>query len=83
MLDKKDIQNIVEATTKANKAIFATKEDFDDLRRDFSDLQTSVDTYAKKANDYFQEMVVMNNNYHRLEGWIHQVAEKAGVVLKY
>lgn len=83
MLDKKDIQNIVEATTKANRAIFATKEDFDDLRKDFSDLQTSVDAYAKKADTYFQEMVVLNNNYRRLEGWIHLVAEKVGVELKY
>ncbi|MDD5731300.1 MAG: hypothetical protein PHU42_00150 [Patescibacteria group bacterium] len=131
MLNKKDIQNIVEATTKANKETFVTKDDlkiikdgignikeslnsfatkddfkdlklslisamekvfptevkmdkrFDKVEESFSDLQTSVDAYAKQSNDYFQEMVVSNNSYHRLEGWIHQVAEKVGVELRY
>ena len=66
MLEEQDIQRIVEATTKANRTIFATKEDFDDLRKDFSDLQTSVDTYAKKAGTYFQGIVALNHKVNRM-----------------
>ena len=57
MLTEEDIQKIIEA----QKDIFATKEDLmslkDEIREDFSDLQTSVDTYAKKADRYFQDPV--------------------------
>jgi len=35
--------------------------DLEDLKKDFSDLQTSVDTYAKKADTYFQEMVALSH----------------------
>jgi len=83
MLDDKDIEKII----KAMENVFPTKVEvdkkFEDFRGDFSDLQTSVDIYAKRADTYFQEMVVMNNNYRRLESWIHLVAEKVGVELKY
>lgn len=55
MLDDKDIQKLIE--------VFATKEDLlymkDEIRKDFSDLQTSIDAYAKKADGYFQEMIVL------------------------
>jgi predicted ribosome quality control (RQC) complex YloA/Tae2 family protein len=83
MLDDKDITKII----KAMENVFPTKvylsKELDKIRDDFSDLQTSVDAYAKKADTYFQEMVVLNNNYRRLEGWIQQVAEKVGIELKY
>lgn len=40
---------------------FVTKKEFDDFKDeykvDFSNLQTSVDAYAKKADAFFQEMV--------------------------
>jgi len=56
MLIEEDIQKII----KANQEVFATKEDFEDfreeMRKNFSDLQTSVDTYAKKADTYFLEI---------------------------
>lgn len=46
MLTDEDIIKIVEA----QKEVFPTKEDFevfkDEVKKDFSDLQTSVDTYA-------------------------------------
>ncbi len=57
MLDDKDIQKLVE--------FFITKTDLqnfrDEYRQDFSDLQKSVDAYAKKADTYFQEMVMLRN----------------------
>ena len=97
MLEEKDIKSLIGAMEKvfpkkdglisAMEKVFPTEtkmdKRFDKMEESFSDLQTSVDAYAKQSNDYFQEMVVLNNNYRRLEGWIHQVAEKAGVVLKY
>ena len=61
MFEDKDIQKII----KANQEVFATKEDFEDfreeMRKSFSDLQTSVDDYAKKADTYFQEMVMLSH----------------------
>jgi hypothetical protein len=32
---------------------------FDEMKKDFVNLQTSVDTFAKKADTYFQEMVML------------------------
>lgn len=83
MLTNEDIQKIIEA----NREVFPTKEDFesfkDEILRDFSDLQSSVDNYAKKADTYFQEMVVLSHKINRHEKWLHQLAEKLGVKLEY
>ena len=53
MLDDKDIQKIIEA----NREVFPSKEDFEsfknEMKQSFSDLKTSVDAYAKKADTYF------------------------------
>jgi len=61
MLTEKDIKKIIEA----NQEVFPTKGDFEDfreeMRKSFSDLQTSVDAYAKKADTYFQEMVALSH----------------------
>jgi len=53
------------------------------MKKDFIDLQTSVDSYAKRADTYFQEMVALSHKVDRHEKWIHQVAEKLGVKLEY
>ncbi len=53
-----------------------------ELKHDFNILQTAVDGYAKKADTYFQEMVMMAHKVDRMERWILQLAEKAGVQLK-
>jgi len=70
MLTEEDIQKIIEA----NQEIFATKEDFEDFREEikksFSDLQSSVDTYAEKADAFFQEMVMLSHQVKRHEKWI-------------
>ena len=55
---------------------------FDEAKKDFIDLQTSVDTYAKKADTYFQEMVILAHKVDRLEKWIHKIAEKVGIKLE-
>ena len=83
MLDDKDIQKIIEA----NREVFPSKEDFegfkDEIKQSFSDLQTSVDEYAKKADAYFQEMVMLTHKVDRLEKWIQQIAEKVGMKLEH
>lgn len=83
MLADEDIQKIIEA----NREVFPTKEDFEEfreeMRKSFSDLQTSVDTYAKKADTYFQEMVALTAKVDRHEKWIKQIADKLGIKLEY
>ena len=53
------------------------------LENGFTELQESVDSYAKKADTYFQEMVVLAHKVERLEKWLQKVAEKVGVKLEY
>lgn len=79
MLTPEDIQNLIQA----EKAVFTTKQDFEELRKDFSALATGVDAYAKKADTYFQEMVMLGHKIDRHEKWIKQIAEKTGVQLVY
>jgi len=83
MLTQEDIKNL----TEYQKEIFVTKEEFnsfrDEYREDFSKLQTAVDNYAKKANDYYQEMVMMNQKLNRHEKWILQIADKLNIKLEY
>ena len=69
--------------------IFATKEDLKEsvntlaTKDDFSDLLTAVDSYAKKADTYFQEMVMLSHKVDRHEKWLQQIAEKLGLKLEY
>ncbi|KPJ54989.1 hypothetical protein AMJ47_02940 [Parcubacteria bacterium DG_72] len=83
MLTDEDIQKII----NAHKKVFPTKVDFesfkDEMKKDFSDLQTSVDNYAKKADGYFQEMLMLSNKINRHEKWLLQIAEKLGIKLEY
>lgn len=69
--------------------IFATKEDLKEAlesittKDDFSVLMNAVDAYAKKADTYFQEMVMLSHKVDRHEKWLHLVAEKLGIKLEY
>lgn len=56
---------------------------FNELGEMFRDLQGAVDSYAKRADAYFQEMVVLSHQMNRHEKWIKQLADKAGVKLHY
>ena len=83
MIDDKDIEKLIGAF----KEVFPTKVDFDgfkdEYRKDFSDMQTSVDAYAFKADKYFQEMLMLTHKVDRHDKWLHQIAEKLGVKLEY
>ena len=54
----------------------ATKEELDRLT-------SAVDAYAKKVDDYTQEMLMLAHKVDRLEKWITQIAAKTGVKLEY
>ncbi len=43
---------------------------FDEIREDFSNFQTAVDNYVKRADKYFQEMVMLFHKADRCEKWI-------------
>lgn len=77
MLTIEDIQKLIEA----EKEVFTTKKDFARLEQMFSNLQSSVDSYAKKADTYFQEMAAMRHALNRHEEWIKKIAEKVGLNL--
>ena len=75
--------------TSANllNEIFTNRKDLGNFKKEmqksFSDLQSSVDAYAKKADTYFQEMVMLSHKVDRHEKWIKQLAEKLGVNLEH
>ena len=58
------------------------KEDKAD-KSDINELINAIDAYAKKADTYFQEMVMLSHKVDRQEKWIHQIAEKLGLKLEY
>ena len=81
MLDDKDIKKLID--------VFATRDEIKEMvsnlatKEEFSDLQTAVDAYAKKADAYFQEMVMLTHKVDRMEKWIQQIAGKVGIKLEY
>ncbi|NCO24988.1 hypothetical protein GW901_00475 [Candidatus Parcubacteria bacterium] len=50
---------------------------------DVNDLMTAIDAYAKKADTYFQEMLMLAQKIDRHEKWIQQLAQKLGIKLEY
>ena len=54
-----------------------------EVKDQVSRLYDGVDAYAKKADTYFQEMLMLANKVDRHEKWLHQVAEKLGLKLEY
>lgn len=68
---KDDFKELKLDLISAMEKVFPTRIDLnkevDKIRDDFSDLQTSVDTYAKKADTYFQEMIVLSHKVSRME----------------
>ena len=85
MLEDKDIQKLVEVFPTKEEVI--TKKEFgifkEDLRKEFSDLHTAIDAYAKKVDDYAQEMIMLAHKVDRHEKWLQQIAEKLGIKLEY
>ncbi len=81
MLTNEDVKKLIDVF--ATREEVATKQDLEDLRKDFSNLQTAVDAYAHRADAYFQEMVALTHKVDRHEKWLQQIADKIGVKLEY
>jgi len=68
---------------------FATKDDLKEAvanlatKEDFNNLLTAVDAYAKKADTFFQEMVMLAHKVERHEKWLLQIADKLNIKLEY
>ncbi len=83
------IQYLDEKFTKTDQKLIELDEGLKDVRKrmvtkeEFNELQGSVDAYAKRADTYFQEMVMLAQKVDRHEKWLHQVAEKLGIKLDY
>jgi len=82
------VKYLDEKFSKTDQRLVELDEDVKDVKEkmatkeDFNDLQTSVDAYAKRADTYFQEMVMLAHKVDKLDKWIHQIAEKVGLRLE-
>ena len=80
-------EDLDERSNKLLQEIFSTKEDLegfkDEVRKSFSGLHSAIDAYAKKVDDYAQEMIMLAHKVDRHEKWLHQIADKLGVKLEY
>lgn len=83
-LDKKftDVNGTFLVVNNRLSSIEETLEKKSD-KEDVNNLLTAVDSYAKKADTYFQEMTMMAQKIDRHEKWFHQMAEKLGIKLQY
>ena len=83
MLNDEDIKKLINAFGE----VFSTKQDFKNFeeknQKDFSDLITSVDSYAQKADAYYQEMMMFSVKVDRHERWLKQIANKLDLKLEY
>ena len=52
-------------------------------KADINELMNAIDAYAKKADAYFQEMVMLAHKVDRLEKWVNEIAKKLGMKLEY
>jgi hypothetical protein len=52
-------------------------------KSEFNKLINTVDGYAKRVVDLAQEHLMLGHKVDRLEGWVHQIARKTGVKLKF
>lgn len=69
--------------------VFAAEDDFLEIRKemmtqnDKHQLLMSIDNYARKADTFYQELVMLSHQHNRHEKWILMLAEKLGVKLEY
>ena len=82
MLEPQDFKKLTEVL----KEFFYSKEEqdvkYDAMNENFNLLRNSVDSYAKKADLYYQEMAVMRHRLERMEDWIQKASQKIGLEYK-
>ena len=80
-------EDLDKTSTLLIKEIFTTKDELikrlNDIDEKFNNLQTSIDSYAKKSDAYFQEMAMLSHKVNRQEKWIQEIAKKVGIRLEY
>ncbi len=59
------------------------REDVGEVKGMVSSLQGSVDSYAKQMLELTQEHLMLARKVDRMEHWLQQLANKAGVKLEY
>jgi hypothetical protein len=81
MLTNEDIVKIIQAHKEifATREEVATKKDFEDLRKDFRSLQTSIDNLAHRFEKYYEEQKIQAHRLDRMEEWIKKAASKLGL----
>jgi uncharacterized coiled-coil DUF342 family protein len=83
---KEDFSELIQYLDEKFTGIDGKLDGLQDTKADKTDvhnLVNAVDAYAKKADTYFQEMVMLAHKVDRHEKWLHQVAEKLGIKLDY
>lgn len=83
---KEDFLELVEYLDEKFSKIDKKLENIEENKADKSDVNTlfnAVDAYAKKADAFFQELVMISHQVTRHEKWLHQIAEKLGIRLEY
>jgi len=69
--------------------VFATKDDFQEMRKemmtqnDKHQLLMATDNYARKADTFYQELVMLSHQVNRHEKWIHILGGKLNTNLEY
>jgi hypothetical protein len=87
-IDQK-FSNIDQKFSNIDERFTSIDNQLEDLRinkadkEDIENLLNSVDSYAQKADTYFQEMVMLSHKVDRHEKWIQQIADKLGVKLEH
>ena len=80
MLEERDIERLLQVL--ATKAELREAVSNLSTKDDINQLLNSIDAYARKADTYFQEMVMLSHKVDRHERWILQLAERLGITLK-
>jgi len=86
---KEDLEKSFSEHIAKEMEVFATKQDLENFvtKEEFKEaidgLHSAIDAYAKKVDDYTQEMIMLAHKVDRHEKWIHQIAEKLGIKLEY
>ena len=52
-------------------------------KNDIHNLTMAIDSYAKRSDTYFQEMVILSHKVDRHERWFQLFADKLGLKLEY
>lgn len=86
----KRFNKVDERFDKVEMQLFNQGEDIAELKSDMSDVKSKVnhiynvlDAHMKRIEDILQENQIRDHQQERMERWIFQLADEAGIKLKY